>query len=442
VTRKLWLRWCILAVAVAVIGRSPVSEAHPELGSSYEPEALKLLDEVVQRYRDLPAYVDHGKLFLACEINGKKSSESTSMPFAFARPNRMMIRCASLRFFNDGREITSVLDSSRTYMVDAPPRDGRMIPESIVRYPGGATILGGVSGLPAYVVLNLLTSSDARKAILEETDGLRLETVASESARSRQSLFIDQHQGPDIRLFVDRKTKLVTEILVLLDPSQLFERPPTGVVVSNLSFGWVSGAISTEPPDPSTFTFKPPQGYKKVTTWESTPDNSGPQEVITGKPAPDLTLTILDGPKGAKPLRLADLKGKVVVMVFWASWSPPCFDQLNWIRSGILDKFRDRGVVLVAVNIDDEPVEINEARAKVVHVLTQRGMLLDQAPYSYVAIDPVNAVGQSLGVKAIPTTLILDRDGIVRYAVSGFKKGESEPRPERLEKLIESSAAR
>jgi hypothetical protein len=51
-------------------------------------------------------------------------------------------------------------------------------------------------------------------------------------------------------------------------------------------------------------------------------------------------------------------------------------------------------------------------------------------------------VGQSLGVKAIPTTLILDRDGIVRYAVSGFKKGESEPRPERLEKLIESSAAR
>ena len=436
---RTWLLGCMFSVVV--LSGTPNSHAQPERDPRYEPSALRLLDQVVRHYKELPAYSDKGKLYLSSEINGKKSNESTIMHVAFTRPDKLILRCGAIRFLCDGREASSVLDSSLAYVVDFPPKNWQMIPQSIARYPGGASILGGISGLPPTIILDLLNSDDPRKAILEETDGLCLENERADSNSPRQCLLIDQHQGPDIRLFVDRTTRLVMEMEMMLNPDQLFDRVPSGVVVNKITFGWVSGPISTEPLDSQLFAFKPPQGYKKVATWDRAIDIARQHDPQIGKPVPDFTLPVLAGPNSTKPLRLADLKGKVVVIVFWTSWSPPCFDQLAWVKSGLLDKYRERGVVMLSVNIDDDAAAVNEAQSRTVRILKEKGLALDQAPFSYVALDPVNSVGQALRLKTIPMTVILDRDGMVRSLFAGFKKSNQEPTPQLIEKLLEPAPA-
>jgi thiol-disulfide isomerase/thioredoxin len=425
---------CILSGAV--LSQTPESRAQIELDPRYEHAAVRVLDELVRKYKDLPAYMDQGELYLKSEINGKRSNESTVMQVAFKRPDRLMLRCGSTRLFCDGREVTSVLDSSRAYLADSPPKGWRMDLTSISQYPGGASILGGISGLPTSIILDLLTSTDARKAILAETDGLRLETEPADSKSSRQCLFIDQHQGPDICLFIERTTGLVSELKVKLDPGQLFERAPRGVVVENVIFGWVSGKISVDPLDPQLFAFKPPEGYKKVATWDGAIGLAGQYDPQMNRPMPDFTLPVLDGPESTKPLRKADLNGKVVVIVFWTSWSPPCFDQLAWVKNELVDKHGQHGVVMLSVNIDDDAAEVPEARARVVRTLKEKGLALDQAPYSYVAIDPADSVGQAVHLKTIPTTLVLDRSGVVRFLFSGFKTTGPEPTTDLLAKLL------
>ena len=64
----------------------------------------------------------------------------------------------------------------------------------------------------------------------------------------------------------------------------------------------------------------------------------------TSGPAPDFTLTTLDG----QDVRLSDLRGQVVVINFWASWCVPCRDEAPALQA-VWERYRDRGVVLLGV---------------------------------------------------------------------------------------------
>ena len=71
---------------------------------------------------------------------------------------------------------------------------------------------------------------------------------------------------------------------------------------------------------------------------------------LLGKPASPFTLTAFDG----KPISLEALRGKVVVLNFWASWCvPACYDEAPSLERG-WQAYRDRGVVLIGINIQDK----------------------------------------------------------------------------------------
>ena len=137
------------------------------------------------------------------------------------------------------------------------------------------------------------------------------------------------------------------------------------------------------------------------------------QHASVGKPAPDVELTLLDGSKQ----KLADLKGKVVVLDFWATWCGPCVQGLPKVTE-VTKKLADQGVVFHAVNLGEDKATIETFLAK------------KKLAVSVAMAD--EALGQKFGVNGIPHTVVIGADGLVKKVHVGFGPGSEK----RLEKDI------
>jgi cytochrome c biogenesis protein CcmG, thiol:disulfide interchange protein DsbE len=117
-----------------------------------------------------------------------------------------------------------------------------------------------------------------------------------------------------------------------------------------------------------------------------------------GKPAPDFQVTTFDGTK----LSLKDFKGQVIVLNFWATWCGPCKHELP-----LLDAYYRRqqqfGLKMFAVATQDS--------------LTPRELMPVQKLVSFPMVRKFN--GEYGKIKALPTNVVIDRAGIVRYAQAG-----------------------
>ncbi len=131
---------------------------------------------------------------------------------------------------------------------------------------------------------------------------------------------------------------------------------------------------------------------------------------MVGKPAPTATLKTLEG----KDFNLEDLKGKVVVLSFWASWCRPCRGEMPELDR-VYSDFKDKGVVVVGVNVDRE-----SAKAQA---------FLRAHPVSFpILLDPNALLLGRYDVGSMPTSYVIDRKGVVRKKTVGY-------RPEYIEEL-------
>jgi thiol-disulfide isomerase/thioredoxin len=133
------------------------------------------------------------------------------------------------------------------------------------------------------------------------------------------------------------------------------------------------------------------------------------QDRLVGKPAPGQDLLKLDG----TPFRIADYRGKVLILDFWASWCGPCIQSMPRIHQ-ISRQFTDAGVEAVFVNIEE-----SEDR---VRTLLER---LELVPT--VALDTEGSFAKQYAVQAIPQTVVIDRDGtILKVFVGAGEKTHQE----------------
>ncbi|MEM8844796.1 MAG: TlpA disulfide reductase family protein [Pseudomonadota bacterium] len=125
---------------------------------------------------------------------------------------------------------------------------------------------------------------------------------------------------------------------------------------------------------------------------------------LVGKTAPDFTLRSNQGDNK----KLSELRGQVVLINFWASWCGPCAQELPKL-SGLEELHGNDGFKLLAINIDEEP-------EKAINMMKKLGIDFT------VLFDETKNVSKQYEIDAMPMTIILDRNGDVRYIHRGYKE--------------------
>jgi peroxiredoxin len=125
--------------------------------------------------------------------------------------------------------------------------------------------------------------------------------------------------------------------------------------------------------------------------------------VQKGQHAPDFSLPALKGGTTS----LASLRGKVVLIDFWAQWCEPCKKELPALDK-LAKEYAGKGVTVVAVNIDKQ-------RDNAERMVKQLGLSLD------VLLDPSGSVAGQYDLPKMPTSFVVDKKGIVRYVNEGFE---------------------
>jgi len=125
---------------------------------------------------------------------------------------------------------------------------------------------------------------------------------------------------------------------------------------------------------------------------------------LQGKPAPTFELKTLDG----QTVNLAELKGNVVLLDFWATWCPPCRESLPHVQSMAKNtELTEKGLKVIAVNAREKEDKVKP--------------FMEQNNYSFtVAYDTDGATMQQYKVSGIPQTVVIGRDGMVKKVFVGY----------------------
>lgn len=145
---------------------------------------------------------------------------------------------------------------------------------------------------------------------------------------------------------------------------------------------------------------------------QATPTEQDDVEATTlihvGDVAPDFTVEMLDG----RRVTLSELRGKPVLLIFWATWCPPCRAEMAHLQEGVIDVYGDRITVL--------PISRGEERTTVEGFLQSMG-------YTFrVGLDPEQTIYRKYASNYIPRCLVVGGDGIVDYVGVGYDDAVAE----------------
>ncbi len=134
--------------------------------------------------------------------------------------------------------------------------------------------------------------------------------------------------------------------------------------------------------------------------------------------APDFTLRSVSGPN----FRLQEQRGRVVLINFWATWCGPCRQEMPHLNR-LYDKYRAAGFVLLGVNVDEDAHNAADLALKL-------GLKFP------VLLDTDKAVSHLYDLSTMPSTVLIDRDGRVRYVHRGYLAGYEDVYDKQIRELL------
>lgn len=156
-----------------------------------------------------------------------------------------------------------------------------------------------------------------------------------------------------------------------------------------------------------------------ATLVEDEPDDLAETTLINaGDVAPDFTVEMLNGSK----VTLSALQGKPTLLIFWATWCPPCRLELSKLQEHIIDRYGDKINVL--------PISRGEERAKVEEYISKMG-------YTFaVGLDGDQSIYRKYATNYIPRCFVIDAKGKVLYSGVGYDEAIAKEVEQNIEKTL------
>ena len=137
-----------------------------------------------------------------------------------------------------------------------------------------------------------------------------------------------------------------------------------------------------------------------------------------GGPAPDFTLKNRQGDS----VTLSDLRGKVVLINFWATWCGPCRTEMPLLEA-MYQRYSALGFEMLGVNVEKDS-SLSDG-------------FLKETPVTFpILYDPENQVSKMFDVAAMPSTVLVDREGNLRFLHHGYKAGDENAYQDMIRSLI------
>lgn len=159
-----------------------------------------------------------------------------------------------------------------------------------------------------------------------------------------------------------------------------------------------------------------------TTTTEQSPEEIEATNIVKLHDlAPDFTVQMLDGTRYTLSDLTAD--GKVVMVTFWATWCPPCRQELSHMQKAIFDRYKGTDLVVLPISRGDDP---NKVRS-----------LLDKMGITFnVGLDQSQDIYRLYATNYIPRTYIIDRNGRVAYFAVGYDEEVAKQTHDTLDELL------
>lgn len=406
-----------LLIALALVLSCPAvatDGAHTADGPPrIDPEADQVVRALSAALRAAEAYSFRLTTVLSTQTAGMKQQMTSICSVALQRPSRFAIvlekGMIGTTLVSDGTTPYTYVPLLNRYTESGPPSPDPG--DAIAGAVNGAS-LGPASGIDGVGLLRVLLANDPRNRLLDGVTEARYIAVERlDDTECHHLRFVQNQVDWDMwvqvgarpvarRVSIDISKSVAHTMAGMPDEGAVAERLATTQVTLSLDCGdW-----RLNPDLPATrFTFTPPQGVTKTDVLFGNRQEAQPAHGLVDQRAPDFRLGQLD----AGEFRLSSATGKsAVILDFWATWCPPCVEALPQLAE-VADHYRDRGVVLYAVNQ-------GETADTVSRFLERQGLQLD------VLLDSVGAIANLYRVEGIPQTVLIDQQGFVKAVHVGL----------------------
>ena len=140
-----------------------------------------------------------------------------------------------------------------------------------------------------------------------------------------------------------------------------------------------------------------------------------------GTMAPDFVVEMFDG----KQIRLSELRGKVVLVNFWATWCPPCREELTRVQADIIDRFAGKDFVFLPISRGEEKQTVAAFRKRMGYTFP-------------MGLDPDQKIFRRYAKNYIPRNFLVGPDGKIVLASIGYDKAEFEHLIKTIEKTLDN----